>query len=33
VRGLQVMAALGLAIVLLAVVLKWIYEQALLARA
>jgi uncharacterized membrane protein len=32
VRGLQIMAALGLAIVLLAVVLKWLYEQALLAR-
>jgi putative copper export protein len=32
VRGLQVMAALGLSIVLLAVVLKWLYEQALLAR-
>jgi putative copper export protein len=32
VRGLQIMAALGLAIVMLAVVLKWMYEQALLAR-
>ena len=30
VRGLQVMAALGLVIVLLATVLKWLYERALL---
>jgi putative copper export protein len=30
VRGLQIMAALGLAIVLLATVLKWLYERALL---
>ena len=29
-RGLQIMAALGLAIVLLATVLKWLYERALL---
>ena len=30
IRGLQVMAVLGLAIVLLATVLKWLYERALL---
>jgi hypothetical protein len=30
VRGLQVMATLGLAIVFLATVLKWLYERALL---
>jgi hypothetical protein len=30
VRGLQIMAALGLVIVLLATVLKWLYERALL---
>ena len=30
VRGLQIMAALGLAILLLATVLKWLYERALL---
>ena len=30
IRGLQIMAALGLAIVLLATVLKWVYERALL---
>jgi len=30
IRGLQIMAALGLAIVLLATVLKWLYERALL---
>jgi putative copper export protein len=30
VRGLQIMAALGLAIVLIATVLKWLYERALL---
>ena len=30
VRGLQVMAALGLAIVFLATLLKWVYERALL---
>ena len=30
VRGLQMMAALGLAIVFLATVLKWLYERALL---
>jgi hypothetical protein len=30
VRGLRIMAALGLAIVLLATVLKWLYERALL---
>ena len=30
VRGLQLMAALGLAIVFLATVLKWLYERALL---
>ena len=30
VRGLQILAALGLAIVFLATVLKWLYEQALL---
>jgi hypothetical protein len=30
VRGLRIMAGLGLAIMLLATVLKWLYEQALL---
>ena len=30
VRGLQIMAALGLVILLLATVLKWLYERALL---
>ena len=30
IRGLQIMAALGLIIVLMATVLKWIYERALL---
>lgn len=30
VRGLRIMAGLGLAIVLLATVLKWVYERALL---